>query len=1102
MKDVAFEVLVEDLIAYKRKYYLNRLLRGSIFFLALAFTLLLLVNSLEYSLKFSVVIRTILFFSFLLPLGTAVFLLLVDPVVKLLANNQRMSNEEAAHQVGQYFPEIQDKLLNTIQLQRISHRENDLVSASIRQRTEELSVISFPKAVDFQENRRYFKYLAAPGSILMLILLFIPQLLTESSNRLINFNREFVPQAPFEFILENRELKAFRSEDFNIRFHFEGQSIPDHAYINTLGRKVKMKDLGSGSFEFTYKRIQYESDFYFEAAGFKSISHDIEIVNRPNLKDFNVVLSYPRYLNRELELLENVGNLRIPEGTLVNWQFKTYQADSLSLNFGQLGEEVSLQMLDNQLFEYKRRISDAQGYTIHLKNEHSSNKDPINYFIDVIKDQYPQISLDQYRDTTLFKYIILGGNISDDYGLSSLKLFHRIMKDRRSSQDFIPTSLFINEGRNTQSYYHQWNIGDLDLAEGDNLEYYLEVWDNDGINGMKSSRTSTFTFHAPSKKEIKQSIDNSSVDTQKQINESLREAQDLKEKLEDAQERLRGKKELSWQDEKLLEQLLKDREQLNEEIQKLAKMNQLIIQKKERFRQQNEKLNEKVKQLQSLMDELLDEETKKLYEELQKLLEEQQDINQIQDALEKLNSKQDNLQKELERAIELFKRMKFEFKLDEVINELNQMAEEQEQLAEETGEKQSETQELLEKQEQISEDFEDLKQELDELEDLNQDLQNPEPIQDTSEEEDQIQQEQQNSKENLQNSKRKKAQRSQKNASGQMKQLSQKLQQMQQGMEMTMLQENLDNLRDIVDNLVKLSFSQEELMINFRKVNQSDPRFVDLSQKQLKIKDDSKIIEDSLLSLANRVFQIQSFITREVGEMNDNINASLQAIKERKLSQVTTKQQFAMTSINNLAIMLDDVLQQMQQQMADATGRPQKGGQPRKKNIPGLSELQQELNKKIEDLKKSGKSGRPLSEELAKLAAEQERIRQALKEMNDKATGEDGGKGGVDKILDKMEETESDLVNKKLTSETIKRQKEILTRLLEAEDALRERELDEEREAQHAKEYQNSIPKAFEEYIKAKEKEIELLKTVPIKLNPYYKKEVNNYFRRLEGLDQ
>jgi hypothetical protein len=42
------------------------------------------------------------------------------------------------------------------------------------------------------------------------------------------------------------------------------------------------------------------------------------------------------------------------------------------------------------------------------------------------------------------------------------------------------------------------------------------------------------------------------------------------------------------------------------------------------------------------------------------------------------------------------------------------------------------------------------------------------------------------------------------------------------------------------------------------------------------------------------------------------------------------------------------------------------------------------------------------------------------------------------------------------------------------------------------------MPDAFEDYIKLKEKEIELLKTVPLKLNPYYKKEVNEYFKRIE----
>ena len=99
--------------------------------------------------------------------------------------------------------------------------------------------------------------------------------------------------------------------------------------------------------------------------------------------------------------------------------------------------------------------------------------------------------------------------------------------------------------------------------------------------------------------------------------------------------------------------------------------------------------------------------------------------------------------------------------------------------------------------------------------------------------------------------------------------------------------------------------------------------------------------------------------------------------------------------------------------------------------------------------------------------------------------------------LPKMEENEIDLVNKKITEETIRRQREIETRLLEAEESLRERELDQKREGETANPYENIVPKAFEEYFKIKEKEIELLKTVPPKLYPYYKKEVNEYFKRI-----
>jgi chromosome segregation ATPase len=306
------------------------------------------------------------------------------------------------------------------------------------------------------------------------------------------------------------------------------------------------------------------------------------------------------------------------------------------------------------------------------------------------------------------------------------------------------------------------------------------------------------------------------------------------------------------------------------------------------------------------------------------------------------------------------------------------------------------------------------------------------------------------------------------------------------------MQTNLNDLRDILYNLIKLSFDQEELMNEFRTVDQTDPKFVELGQWQLNLKDDAKIVEDSLLSLAKRAGQLGSFVTREVSDMNTYMDNSIQAIRDRKKAKATSEQQFSMTTMNNLALMLDDVMEMMQKNLSEAMGNPNNQGQ---QPTPSLSELQKQLNQQIEQLKRSGKSGRDLSEELAKLAAEQERIRKAMQEMESQLEGGEGE--NRNNIAEKMEETEIDLVNKQITAETIKRQKEILTRLLEAENAMRERELDNEREGETANSYENQLPKAFEEYFKAKEKEIELLKTVPPKLYPYYKKEVNEYFKRI-----
>ena len=140
-----------------------------------------------------------------------------------------------------------------------------------------------------------------------------------------------------------------------------------------------------------------------------------------------------------------------------------------------------------------------------------------------------------------------------------------------------------------------------------------------------------------------------------------------------------------------------------------------------------------------------------------------------------------------------------------------------------------------------------------------------------------------------------------------------------------------------------------------------------------------------------------------------------------------------------------------------------------------------------------------MSKELAQMAAKQAAIREAVEKLQEEI-GESNGQGGgnMKKIGDLMEETETDLVNKQITNETLMRQQEILTRLLESEKAEREREKDDKREATEATEQFSRNPNTFFEYNKQKDQEIELMRTLPPAFNSYYKLKVSEYFNQIE----
>lgn len=1139
----------EKIRSFQRKYYLNLFIRGGILTLTILIGYFVLASVLEHNLWLSQWARLFIFITFFGVAGFCILKFLNQPLQWWVAK-RGLNEEQSARLIGSAIPTVKDRLVNLIQL-ATSGKQSDLTFASVQQKTQEFEPLAFDTVINLRENAKHLKYLAIPVGLVLLILLINRNILTQSTDRIVHFNRAYAPEAPFTFTIRNESLTAFYNENFTLQVDLSGKAVPQNAYIVSGNQRFKLIPTAPGKFEYTLERVQQPMNFQIEAAGFFSNTYTLEMVNRPELIRFNVELEYPRYLQRRNEKLTNAGNLDVPEGTRIRWKLNTAHAEKATIKFSSDNQQFDFKSSDKQYFEFNKQVLNPDQYEIGLENDKSKNKEKIAYQINVIKDQYPQIVVNNFKDTVLYERVLLGGMVGDDYGVTLLSLNFRIRNEDQKEILNRSVKIPITGNQLQQNFFYNWSIDSLQLNPGDQLEYNLQVWDNDGVNGRKSTRSATYTFLVPTTDNLITEISKSQKSTEGQIDKSVTKANKLQDQIEQANQKLKGKQSLDWQDKKMLEDIIQQKQGLDQMIEQLKEQNKLLEDKKEAFTEQDERIRKKAEQIQKLMEELLDEETKKLFEELQKLLKENAEMSEIQKLLDKMNQNTNNLEKELERTLELFKQLQYDFKLDQTIEDLKKQIEKQQEILDKTetlkkendpssdkqkgndknkGEdkdkgddkgkkdaakdsekentdqsksgdkkndeqstdKPSESKDLAREQEKVKEDFKKTSEKIKELEKLGEELNKND---DLPQEEDaqEIENQQNESKEMLEQESPSKATPPQKNALEKMNQMQQQMEGMQSSMMMEMEMQNLESLRQIIHGLVKLSFDQEGLMSEFNELQQNDPRFNILAQLQLKLKDDAKVLEDSLLALGKKDPMMGSFITREITELNDHLTRVIDANKERRRPQASSEMQLTMTSINNLALMLDDHFDMMMQMMANARPSMKKSNQKGQK--PSLGEMQKQLNQKIEQLKNGHKSGRELSEELAEMAAEQERIRRALQEMQEKIKNEGQTPGGD--IPGKMEQTEMDLVNKQLTDQLIMRQKQILTRLLDAEKSMREQDMDDERKGETAKDYEKEIPKAFEEYLRLKEKEVELLKTVPPKLYPYYKREVSEYFKRM-----
>ena len=203
-------VLIEKLDEFTRKYYKNQLLRGVIYTAGIFFGFYLAVALLEYYGHFDTVIRTILFYSFLFSNSCIIGKLVVIPVLKLNKMGTLISYEHASEIIGNHFSEVEDKLLNVLQLQKISQFQSpnpELIEASINQKIKELKPVPFASAIDLSRNKKYLTYALIPLLLFVFILFSAPSIIPDATKRLVNHGTYFEKEAPFQFNILNKDLR-------------------------------------------------------------------------------------------------------------------------------------------------------------------------------------------------------------------------------------------------------------------------------------------------------------------------------------------------------------------------------------------------------------------------------------------------------------------------------------------------------------------------------------------------------------------------------------------------------------------------------------------------------------------------------------------------------------------------------------------------------------------------------------------------------------------------------------------------------------------------------------------------------------------------------
>lgn len=306
------------------------------------------------------------------------------------------------------------------------------------------------------------------------------------------------PLSQVRFAVVPGTIRIVAGSDLEISARLSGRSSAT-AFIVVDGpgeeyRRPMTVD-GEGSFRTSISRVQHPIRYRVSAAASASPWYDVSVVPPPRPGSFEVELTYPAYTGLPERKAASNGNLEVLPGTEARITFATTSVlsegklllgDTVYDVFPVGGGRYGVTVVCAGEKYYSLALTDREGF---------ADPEPQEYRIDYIADEMPQVEILEPRGETVlgvFLQIPIRFRSSDDFGLSRIALVHRTPSGGEKSEQ-----MPLGKAARTVEGEYLWDGSVVEAPAGSRVEVFLEVRDNDTVNGPKVARSSSFTLLVP-----------------------------------------------------------------------------------------------------------------------------------------------------------------------------------------------------------------------------------------------------------------------------------------------------------------------------------------------------------------------------------------------------------------------------------------------------------------------------------------------------------------------------------------------------------------------------------------------------------------------------